>query len=157
LVAWESIDIHSQVTGVLKQLNVGIGDKVKQGQILADIEAPELAKGVDQAKAALDLAGAKIEQQEAMVAIAQPEHKVADANIVQREVERGAVKKELEVREKEAIRIKALKDKGVIAQEEFDTVLAKFHAAEAKVSAAKVAVDIALTEKLVKQSRLQLA
>lgn len=42
LQPYESVDIHAKVRGFVKDIYVDIGDEVKQGQLLALLEAPEL-------------------------------------------------------------------------------------------------------------------
>jgi RND family efflux transporter MFP subunit len=57
LEAFESAPIYARVSGYLKSWNVDIGSQVKAGQVLAEIETPELDQQLNQAKA--DLASAK--------------------------------------------------------------------------------------------------
>ena len=45
--------IYARAAGYLKRRYVDIGDRVRSGQKLADIEAPDLDQQVSQAKAAL--------------------------------------------------------------------------------------------------------
>jgi membrane fusion protein (multidrug efflux system) len=52
--------IYSRVDGYLKQWYVDIGDKVKQGQVLADIEAPQIDANLREAQAQLQLAQANL-------------------------------------------------------------------------------------------------
>lgn len=44
-------ELHAMVTGYVTQMNVDFGDKVKQGQILATIEVPELSEQLHNAMA----------------------------------------------------------------------------------------------------------
>jgi membrane fusion protein (multidrug efflux system) len=48
--------LYARVNGFVKNWYVDIGDKVKAGQLLAELETPELDQQLDQAKASLDLA-----------------------------------------------------------------------------------------------------
>ncbi len=50
--------IHARVSGYLKAWNVDIGAQVKQGQVLAEIDTPELDQQLAQARAALATADA---------------------------------------------------------------------------------------------------
>ena len=54
--------ILARATGYLKVRYVDIGDRVKEGQLLAEIEAPDLDQQVRQAQAALDQAQADLER-----------------------------------------------------------------------------------------------
>ena len=58
--AFRYADLYAKVSGFLEIQNVDIGDSVKPGQLLAKIFAPELVQAVDQAKAQLDQARAKL-------------------------------------------------------------------------------------------------
>jgi RND family efflux transporter MFP subunit len=51
--------LHARVSGYIKAWNVDIGARVKAGQVLADIDTPELDQQLAQAKAALATAAAK--------------------------------------------------------------------------------------------------
>jgi len=56
---WEEIDVHAKVTGYLKSIDVDIGDRVRQGQVFARLDVPELDQ--DQNKAAADYRVAKLD------------------------------------------------------------------------------------------------
>ncbi len=45
-------ELHAMVTGYVQQMNVDFGDKVKQGQVLATLEVPELTDELRNAQAA---------------------------------------------------------------------------------------------------------
>jgi RND family efflux transporter MFP subunit len=55
-----SASIYSRVDGYLKQWYVDIGDHVHQGQVLADIEAPQIDTNLREAEAQLELANANL-------------------------------------------------------------------------------------------------
>src|SRR5690349_14690811 len=42
LLAYQQVDLYAKVTGFVKELKVDIGSKVKAGQVLITLEAPEL-------------------------------------------------------------------------------------------------------------------
>jgi RND family efflux transporter MFP subunit len=60
LQAFESAGIHSRVSGYLKDWKVDIGATVRQGQLLAEVDTPDLDQQLAQARA--DLATAKANQ-----------------------------------------------------------------------------------------------
>ncbi|MBV9768419.1 MAG: efflux RND transporter periplasmic adaptor subunit [Bryobacterales bacterium] len=60
--AFTDSPIYARSSGYLKQWNVDIGGRVKAGQVLATIEAPELDQQVTQAKAALQQTKAALDQ-----------------------------------------------------------------------------------------------
>jgi RND family efflux transporter MFP subunit len=56
LQAYYSASVYARVSGYLKQWSVDIGTPVKSGQVLADIETPEIDQQLKQAQANLDTA-----------------------------------------------------------------------------------------------------
>ena len=54
---WQEVSLYARTTGYLKRRLVDIGDRVKEGQLLAEISAPDVDAQLAQAKA--DLAQAK--------------------------------------------------------------------------------------------------
>ncbi|MBL7690707.1 MAG: efflux RND transporter periplasmic adaptor subunit [Flavipsychrobacter sp.] len=59
LLPFERVEIHAKVAGYIRQLNVDIGSVVKQGQIIAVIDAPEIQSRVREAKGKGQAAHAK--------------------------------------------------------------------------------------------------
>src|SRR6202165_3504981 len=39
---YQEVELHAKVTGYIRNINVDIGDHVHQGQVLANLEVPEL-------------------------------------------------------------------------------------------------------------------
>jgi membrane fusion protein, multidrug efflux system len=56
----QKASIYSRVDGYIKKWYVDIGDKVQQGQVLADIEAPQIDANLRMAQAQLELAEANL-------------------------------------------------------------------------------------------------
>ena len=48
---FQEIDLHAKVAGFLQQINVDIGDRVKEGDLLATLEIPELEDDLTHARA----------------------------------------------------------------------------------------------------------
>jgi RND family efflux transporter MFP subunit len=61
ITAYEESPIYARVSGYLKQWYIDIGTQVSAGQLLAEIETPELDQELAQANAALDQANANLE------------------------------------------------------------------------------------------------
>jgi RND family efflux transporter MFP subunit len=112
---------------------VDIGDRVKAGQLLAEIEAPELDQQVNQAKAALDQTRAALEQ--------------ANANLNQGQAQAQLAKVT-------ADRWKNLQSKGVVSRQENDTYQSQWTAAQANVSALEKAVTAAQSNIAAAQANL---
>jgi RND family efflux transporter MFP subunit len=62
---YQEIDLHAKVAGFVKAIYVDIGDRVAPGQLIAELEAPEMAQEFDQADAALKRAQVEIERSRA--------------------------------------------------------------------------------------------
>ena len=55
VVGFYEAALHSKVTGYLKSISVDKGDSVKKGQVLAEIEVPELQSNLMSAQASLEI------------------------------------------------------------------------------------------------------
>jgi membrane fusion protein (multidrug efflux system) len=60
LVPYESVDVYAKETGFVKSIGVDRGSKVKQGELIAELEAPELVAQRAQADAAYQSAEAQL-------------------------------------------------------------------------------------------------
>ncbi len=112
--------VLSRADGYVKRRYVDIGDRVSQGQVLAEIEAPELGQQVNQAASVLDQARAALEQ--------------AKANLSQ-----GVANRELS--RVTAVRYGNLVKRGIVSRQENDTYQARYQADEAAVTALQKAVS----------------
>ncbi|HEX3870949.1 MAG TPA: biotin/lipoyl-binding protein, partial [Pirellulales bacterium] len=63
--AWYRTTLYSRVNGYLADWKVDIGDRVKQGQILATIDTPDLDAQLDAAKAELTASQAETKVKQA--------------------------------------------------------------------------------------------
>ncbi len=152
--AFEQVDVYARVPGFLKNLRVDIGDHVKQGQVLADIESPLLLKEEEQAAIALE--GAKIQLQfsEALVLAAEADVKTARTVVEQRKAELLRAKANLEFRKKRYERLLSKADKSV-EKEYVDEQLEQLEAARSTKALAELAVATAESEVLGKLALLQ--
>ena len=80
--AWSRAPIYARVSGYLKRWNVDIGQPVKAGQVLAEIETPDLDQELSQAQA--ELASARSDAQIAQ-ATAQRWQQLVDSRLVSRQ------------------------------------------------------------------------
>lgn len=61
LFSYEKVEIRSKLNGYVKQLNVDIGSKVKKGQLLAIIDAPEIQSHLGEGIGRMNAAKARYE------------------------------------------------------------------------------------------------
>jgi len=120
--AIEETPIYARADGYVRRRLVDIGDHVRPGQLLAEIETPELDQQIRQARAAIEQSRAAALQARAAVAQAQANFKLADANLK---------------------RWRPLVAKGVLSQGEGDQKQSDFDAREANVRASEAAVAAA--------------
>lgn len=120
--AWQQADLHAKVAGYLRQINVDIGSRVRAGDTIAVLDAPEvLAERTE-----LVAASQRAESDEL--------HAAAAANRARAQLKLAAAALE---------RLKAVneKEKGLIAAQELDEARARQAAAEADVASAEASMQ----------------
>lgn len=125
--------VYARASGYLKAWDTDIGARVKAGQVLAEIDAPELDQQVTQARGAVDQARAAVEQ--------------ASANL-----EQG--KANAELARVTATRWNNLVSKGVVSRQDNDTYQAQYQAQAANVQALEKAVAAARSSLAAVQANL---
>ena len=114
--------IVARATGYLRKRNVDIGDRVQAGQVVAEIEAPELDQQILQAHAAIEQARSNVQQTEAALQQGKANESLARAN---------------------AARYDNLFKRGVVSKQENDTYQAQYAAQQANVQALEKATNAA--------------
>ena len=130
---WQSTDLNARVSGYLKSWHVDLGDTVKAGQLLAEIETPELDQEVAEGEAQAAEAAAAAVQARAERAEAEAELTVAIAQLARVHAETELVRTQFDRREK-------LLAKNAVSQEEFDSYQKQHEARLADVNAAQADV-----------------
>jgi RND family efflux transporter MFP subunit len=160
--AFESVDLFAKVSGFLKTQRVDIGSEVKRGEVLAEIDAPEREKDVDEAVAAVERDRALADLAEARVATAQAELAAAIAAVPQAEadLEQGTARRVLS--EKQFDRVKNLHSRNAVDrklvdehQHEAEAMRAAERSARAAIASARAQVNTA--EARVRQAKADLA
>ena len=118
LLPYQEVEIHAKVAGYIRKIHVDIGDRVRTGQLLADLEVPEMTAQVEGAQAGVQRSQDEIQRARSAVARAEADHSALHA-AAQR------LKQASEARP------------GLIAQQELDDLQAKDTSSEAQVDAAK--------------------
>jgi len=117
---YQEVDVHAKVAGFIRRIYVDVGDKVKTGQVLADLEVPELNAQVTGAEAA-------IRRNQDAIHRAQSEVERADSSHTAYHAAYTRLKQASEARP------------GLIAEQELDDSLAKDKESEAQLSSARAA------------------
>ncbi|MEP6716146.1 MAG: efflux RND transporter periplasmic adaptor subunit [Terriglobia bacterium] len=133
---YQEVDVMAKVSGYVKSINVDLGDHVKQGQVLATLEIPEMSDDLNAARASVSRSESQTAQARDEVARAEASRSIAQLSFSRLD--------------------KVMKSRpGLLAQQEVDDAQAKATGADAQVSAAKS--SLAATEQQVTVSKAQLA
>jgi RND family efflux transporter MFP subunit len=133
---YQNVELHAKVAGYIRNIYVDIGDHVRQGQVLAVLEIPELMAQVDEAKAAVHHAEEEIQRAQSDVSRAEADNVALHAN-AERLVNTDKARP------------------GLIAQQELDDATAKDRASKAQVDANKSALAAAHQQLDVAKANLQ--
>ena len=133
---FQEVDLMAKVAGYVKKINVDVGDRVKEGQLLATLEIPEMADDRARAQAGVDRSQAEVARAKDQVQQAQSAHEIAHLSYT---------------RLSEVAKQKA----GLVAQQEIDDAHSKDLVAEAQVSGAKSNLAAAEEQVHVNSAELQ--
>ncbi|RMG43979.1 MAG: efflux RND transporter periplasmic adaptor subunit [Acidobacteria bacterium] len=133
------VEIKSKANGIIKALLVDVGDRVRAGQILAQLDKETLEAQVRQAQAALDAEEANLRA--AMAAL--------------RQARIDAANPDLEFARREYERKLALVEQGLVTQQEFDDARKVYEIAKNRHKLLEAAVRSAAAQ--VEQARARVA
>ena len=83
------VEVKSKASGIVKKLYVDYGDRVKKGQLLAQLDKVEIEAGVEQSHAALEAAQANLKSAQADYERAKVDAEGPDVPLLQRAYERN--------------------------------------------------------------------
>ena len=138
--AFDHASLYAKVSGFLKLQNVDIGDRVKQGDLLAVIEVPELDKAIDQNKAMLDQARANVKVTEAKIRSARAAKEAAEALVKQAETMVVAKRSNQDLQDKQLARISGLVARQAVEKKLEDEQQDRTEVARADVGVAQAEV-----------------
>jgi RND family efflux transporter MFP subunit len=118
---FQEIDVHAKVAGYVKAIHVDVGDRVKEGQLLATLEIPELQDEVAEATAAVKRSEEEIKRAQGELDRAEAARKVTHLAYTRLE---GVFKTK----------------PGLVAQQEVDDAQGRDLAADAQIDADKAAL-----------------
>jgi RND family efflux transporter MFP subunit len=133
---YQEVDLMAKVAGYVKSISVDVGDRVKQGQVLAILEIPEMADDRARAQAGVDRSQAEVTRAKDQLQQAQSSHDIAHLSYTRLD----SVSKQ---------------KPGLVAQQEIDDAHGKDLVAEAQVSAAKSNMAAAEEQVHVNEAELQ--
>jgi HlyD family secretion protein len=133
------VEIKSKASGIVKKLLVDAGDRVKRGQLLAQLDKEEISAQVEQSKAGLQAADASLSSAEADYDRAKVDAEGPDVPLLKRAYDRATG-----MAKDGVVSVSALDD----AQKNYEMALNKQNVAKAQVSVLKAKIA---------QSRAQVA
>jgi len=133
---FQEVDVMAKVAGYVKNIGVDVGDRVKQGQLLALLEIPEMADDRTRAQSMVNRSQAEVARAKDELQRAQSSHEIAHLSYT---------------RLSDVAKTKA----GLVAQQEIDDAHSKDLVSEAQISAAKSALSAAEEQVKVSSAELQ--
>jgi RND family efflux transporter MFP subunit len=119
---YQQVDLHAKVSGYIRWIKVDIGDRVRQGEVLALLEVPELQDQVEGAQAEVRHSQSDITRAQSEVVSAESTYSALHAEYTRLD--------------------QASKERpGLIAEQELDDARAKDQQAAAQVGVAKASLD----------------
>ena len=119
---FQEVEVHAKVSGYIRKISVDVGDRVKQGQVMAVLEVPELAAQMQGADAAVRRSKDAVRRSKSDLLRAESAHQAAHLDYTR-------------------LNQAAAARPGLIAQQELDDADAKDKEGEAQVSAAEATLS----------------
>ncbi|MFO0876774.1 MAG: efflux RND transporter periplasmic adaptor subunit [Gemmataceae bacterium] len=155
--AYETVELFAEASGYLKRQNVDLGDLVKKGAVLAEVDVPDLEKAVQRARAVLEQSRAQVTQAKAALLRVKAEILAARAAIPQAEANLQSASANRKYRERQHRRMIDLHQKGGLEERLVDESEERRQAALAGEKAAAAAIETAQAQYAAAQAKLSQA
>lgn len=150
-------DLRARASGLVKAVRHDIGSRVKKGEVLVEIDVPELEQAVAAAAAVVTQREQELKVSRAKLKDAQAAVKVSAASIKQREADVQGATATRDLKKKRFERFKALADKGDVVGSLAEEEERDYLASEAAVTSAKANVERARADYAESESRVEAA
>ncbi len=127
------VEVKSKASGIIKYLYVNAGDRVREGQLLVELDKETLEAQMKEAKAYLNAAESKLQEM-------QSQDKTLRANLRKAQLE--AESRDYEFLVTEYKRYQGLHMEGLVSKSDFDSVEQKMRAAEVAHKTLQAAVKV---------------
>lgn len=154
---YEEADLYAKVSGYLSKLHVDYGDRVKKGQLLVELDDPEVLKDAERAEADLHQAQAAVVQTEAALESAKADREALSSAVEQAEAEVERYVSMRAYHEKKLARYQDLVQKQAIPQQLADEEEESLDSTKASVSVARKAILNAKAQLLAAVARVKKA
>lgn len=138
-----TVQVGSQVSGIIKALYADFNTKVKKGQLVALIDPTPFQAAVNQAKATLESAKAAALTAKRALAKAESDLTAAQAAVASQKANLVKAQSAVDLAKLEADRRQALVKLNATSQEDYDTAKANYDQAVASLDAARASVTAA--------------
>jgi RND family efflux transporter MFP subunit len=119
---YQEVDLHAKVSGYIRWIKVDIGDRVRQGEVLANLEVPELQDQLQGAQAEVRHSQSEIGRAQSEVISAQATHTSLHAAYTR-------------------LQAASKQRPGLIAEQELDDARSRDEEAEAQIGVAKASLN----------------
>jgi HlyD family secretion protein len=140
------VEVKSKASGIVKKLYVDYGDRVKQGQLLAQLDKVEIQAQVDQSRAALEAAEANLKSAQADYQRAKVDAEGPDVPLLKRAYDR-----DVSMAKDGVVSESALED----AQKNYELALNKQNVAKAQVTVLNAKIAQAQAQVVEDQANLK--
>lgn len=124
---FQEVEVMAKVAGYLKKIYVDAGDHVREGQLLATLEVPELGDEIRKANASVDRSDSEVARAKDEVTRAESSHQMTHLTYAR-------------------LADVAKQRPGLVAQQEIDDAQSKDLVSEANIAAAKSSLNAALQQ-----------
>jgi HlyD family secretion protein len=152
--AGRELELFAAIPGTIRSVKVDLGDRIKAGDILADIDSPTLGLDVRQAAAGVQQVEGLLKEAEARVTIARTELDAAKGALRLRQIELPGAKEAVEPLKKRLDIVNESYKRGTGSLVDQVDAEGQYRAAQVHAEAAVSAVDTAKSELLVKEAKL---
>jgi RND family efflux transporter MFP subunit len=155
--AHETVELFAEVSGFLKSQSVDIGDVVKEGQLLARINIPEVDQELNKAKAQAVKARARVTQMQKAQKRAEAEYEVAKESVPAAEATLANARAIRRYRSKQLERIRDLHRQNAVEARLVDETEERYEAAVAGERSSESAIVVARSQVGAAQSKIEQA
>jgi beta-lactamase regulating signal transducer with metallopeptidase domain/multidrug efflux pump subunit AcrA (membrane-fusion protein) len=144
LKTFEPASVHARISGVVRAKNLAqVGERVEAGQVLAELDATELAVEFERVSALQAQSMSRQQQAEATIKVAQAALNGNKAKYQEAQLAFAKAQKTLRYREQALAQVTRLRDQGAISREEIDKANEKFDDAKSALETANTGINSA--------------
>ena len=115
---YQEVDVMAKVSGYVRSIRVDIGDRVREGQVIANLEVPEMQDDLAKAAANIDATAADVTTARDEITRAESAHQIVHLSFTR-------------------IQNVSNKEKGLVPQQEVDEAQSRDQVAETQIAAAR--------------------